>query len=103
MPKIRYKVSIEPISKKAQKNWGPEYHFEVSMQKEYRNLSGRSTCCRTKEEVIAEFESMRRHWEGMDGILHRQGDKVTKDNLWFTSSAKEITREDLLGSQPKLL
>lgn len=103
MPKIKYRVKIERISKKAQQNWGPEYRFEVSMHKEYGNLSGEGRCCRSKEEIIAMWQRMRQQWEGFDGILNRRGDKVTMNNLLFSSCTKEITKEELVLGARRLL
>ena len=103
MPKAKYRVKIERMSKKAQQNWGPEYRWHVSMQKEYGNLHGEGRCCRSKEEVMTLWQRMRRDWEGYDSILNRQGDKVTMNNLLFSSCTKEVTKEELVLSTRRLL
>ena len=101
MPKKLYKVHIQPMSKEAKRNWGDDYRFSVSISKKYGDYQGLGTCCRSKEEVLRHFQTMKKVWEGYDSILCRLGDKVTMGNLDFSSFTKEITIGDLFG-QPAL-
>ena len=95
MSKPRYRVTIEPMSPEAQKNWGPEYRFSADFQKLYGDRYYQGGCFRSKEEILATFNRMRESWEGFDSILERPSDKVTMRNLEFRSSVNGITEADL--------
>ncbi|MCC7572852.1 MAG: hypothetical protein KO464_05635 [Candidatus Methanofastidiosum sp.] len=47
------------------------------------------------ERVLQDIERIIGDWQGHDGILQRMGDKVTRDNLFFSSDFPELTFADI--------
>jgi len=91
MSKKRYEIRIAPP------NWAG-YKYSFFYDKRYGDYSGGATEFKSKEELLTEVRRIFRRWEGMDGILHRLGDKVTPRNLLFESFTSEIVKTELFGN-----
>lgn len=101
MGKSKYQVSIRPVRRASPELW-PGCNYSVSLQKQYGDCQGLSTCVATRADIIRLFERMKESWEGFDSILDRKGDRVTPSNLEFKDETGDMAREEIWG-QPRLL
>jgi len=90
MSENKYNVEIK------QPNW-EGYKYAVFYSKRYGNMSGGATEFKTKEDLIGFIKKQFKRWEKYDSIVQRIGDKVTKNNLEFTSFTDDITKAELFG------
>lgn len=65
--------------------------------KNYGNHSGGAMGIKSKEELIRRVKKIKKNWESYDSIARREGDKVTKENLYFYSFTDEVKKMELLG------
>ena len=69
---------------------GTNFNYSVFCSKNYGDNYGSSHSFNTIEEIINHIKGIISQWEGFDSILGRNGDKVTKKNLSFSTAFESI-------------
>lgn len=89
----RYVIVIDPPS------WGDEYKYDYSFSKNYGDYCGSGGEVKSKEALMNCIKRIIELWESYDSIVGRNGNKVTRKNLFFHSFTDNITKMEVLGNR----
>lgn len=96
--KVKYVFEVEKIPKE-ERNLEINKAISIFFSKTYGDMHGGGTTVQTPQEAIKEMQRIIQNWEDFDSIVHRKGDKVTKENLYFKSDVPEITLGSLFNEK----
>lgn len=74
----------------------PGEKYSVSFCKKYGNCYGGSAGARDKEELLRLLRGIVEGWEGYDGMLGRNGVKVTPRNLELEVLAPDVAPDEII-------